>query len=68
MGGALAPHIDGLMTSEDAVREQAIEVAAALGIRKIIPRLIERVTDAKLIPAMRANSLRRWPLSTRRKP
>jgi quinoprotein glucose dehydrogenase len=55
---ALAPQIDILMASEASVREKAIEVAAILGIRKIIPLLVERVADAQLSPTIRATALR----------
>lgn len=54
---ALEPHIDTLMTSEDGVRETTIEVAAGLGIRKIIPMLIQRVGDEQLDPKQRATAL-----------
>jgi quinoprotein glucose dehydrogenase len=40
------------------VREKAIEVAAALGISKIVPRLVQRVADAQLRPTIRATALR----------
>ena len=54
---ALAPQIDGLMMAEELVREKAIEVAAILGIKKIVPMLIARVGDANLSPAIRATAL-----------
>ena len=54
---ALSPHIDSLMSAENEVKEKAIEVAAALGIKKIVPLLIERVNDVELSPALQATSL-----------
>ncbi len=55
---ALSPRIDSLMTAEDVVRERAIEVAAQLGLKKIIPLLVQRVADDQQRPTLRANSLR----------
>lgn len=55
---SLAPQIDSLMTSEDVVREKAIEVAAGLGLKKIVPMLIKRVSDSEKRPSLRANALR----------
>ncbi len=54
---ALSPQIDGLMASEDAVREKSIEVASILGIQKIVPLLFQRVSDAQQSPTIRAASL-----------
>jgi len=54
---ALEPHVDGLMTAEDEVRETTIEVAAGLGIRKIIPMLIERVGNDQLDSSLRSTAL-----------
>jgi quinoprotein glucose dehydrogenase len=54
---ALSPQVEMLMASQDAVREKAIEVAALLGIDKIIPLLVQRVNDAQLPPTVRATAL-----------
>ena len=55
---AMLPHVDTLMASSDRLREKAIGVAAALGIRKIVPRLIKRVANTESTPSVRAPSLR----------
>ncbi|WP_146457958.1 PVC-type heme-binding CxxCH protein [Rubripirellula tenax] len=54
---ALSPQIDLLMTSQESVREKAIEVASELGIQKIVPLLAQRVVDGKLRPSLRATAL-----------
>ncbi len=54
---ALEPHIESLMTSEDAVREAGIEVASTLGINKIAPMLEQRVNNEQLTPDRRATAL-----------
>lgn len=54
---ALSPQIEILMASEESVREKAIEVAAILGIKKIVPLLVARVEDNDLTPSIRASSL-----------
>lgn len=54
---ALGPQIDLLMTSQEKVREKAIEVASGLGISKISPMLAARVNDDKQRSALRAASL-----------
>ena len=53
----LTPQIDSLMTAEPTVREKAIEVASSLGIRKIVPRLVQRVNNKELSAVVRAASL-----------
>ncbi len=55
---SLEPHIESMMSSQDEVRETAIEVSAKLGIQKIVPLLLARVADAQLTPSVRASSLR----------
>ncbi len=54
---AISPQIDILMTSQESVREKAIEVASSLGIKKIVPLLVERVADANQLAPIRAASL-----------
>lgn len=54
---ALSPQIDLLMTSQEKVREKAIEVASGLGITKISPMLAARVVDEKQRSVLRASSL-----------
>jgi quinoprotein glucose dehydrogenase len=54
---ALAPQIEILMASEESVREKAIDVAATLGIKKIVPLLVARVEDTDLRPPIRASAL-----------
>ena len=54
---ALTPQIDSLMSAESSVREKAIEVASALGIRKIAPLLVQRFNDAELSAETRATAL-----------
>ncbi len=53
----LAPQIDLLMSSQEKVREKAIEVASGLGINKIAPMLAARVTDDKQRSTIRASAL-----------
>lgn len=55
---ALAEQLDALMTAEESVREKAIEVASALGLQQIAPRLIRRVEDSGRRPQLRAAALR----------
>ncbi len=55
---ALSPQIENLMSAEEKVREKTIEVAAALGLKKIIPLLVDRIDDEKQRPALRATALR----------
>ncbi|TWU49125.1 PVC-type heme-binding CxxCH protein [Rubripirellula reticaptiva] len=55
---ALTPQIDILMTSQDTVREKAIEVASGLGISKIAPMLTQRIADNKQRSANRATALK----------
>ena len=40
---ALDPQIDALMASQEAIREKAIDVAASLGVKKVVPYLVTRV-------------------------
>ncbi len=54
---ALSPQIESLLASQEIVREKAIEVAAILGINKIVPLLVQRVADVQLSPAVRANAI-----------
>lgn len=54
---AIAPQIDTLMASESSVREKAIDVAAQLGVKKIVPMLVQRIVDDQLSATSRANSL-----------
>ncbi len=39
------------------MREKSIEVASILGIKKIVPLLVQRVANAQQSPAIRAASL-----------
>ena len=55
---ALTPHIDQLMAAQGSVREKGIEVAATLGITKIVPLLVKRVANAQQQPRLRATALR----------
>ncbi len=55
---ALSTRVDALMTANDLVREKAIEVSATLGLKKIVPLLIQRAADTDRSPAVRANALR----------
>ncbi len=55
---AISSQIDGLMASEESVREKVIIVAAALGVRKIIPLLIQHIDDTDLNPTIRATAIR----------
>ncbi len=55
---ALTPQIEILMTSQDGVREKAIEVASGLGIRKITPMLVQRASDPKQKISSRASALK----------
>ena len=54
---ALLPQVDSLMASQESVREKGIEVAAALGIKKIAPLLVTRTRDSQLGPEARATAL-----------
>ncbi|WP_246146300.1 PVC-type heme-binding CxxCH protein [Rubripirellula lacrimiformis] len=54
---ALSPQIDILMTSQESVREKAIEVAAGLGIEKIAPLLSQRVANSDQRSSNRATAL-----------
>ncbi|MGI9470221.1 MAG: PVC-type heme-binding CxxCH protein [Rubripirellula sp.] len=54
---ALTPQIDSLMTAEASVREKTIEVASGLGIKKIVPMLVQRVGDLELTPEVRSTAL-----------
>ena len=54
---ALSARLDELMKKDDAVREKAIEVAAALGIKKIAPLLAKRISDPNQRPDARAGAL-----------
>ncbi|MCG8648318.1 MAG: HEAT repeat domain-containing protein, partial [Pirellulales bacterium] len=54
---ALEPQVDNLMTANGVVREKAIDVAAQLGIKKIVPMLIKRVGDTEQTAELRANAL-----------
>ena len=53
----LEPQLTSLMSGKDAVREKAISIAASLGIKKITPFLIERVSAKTSSPSERANAL-----------
>lgn len=55
---ALTPRIDELMASQEVIRERTIEVAATLGIRKIVPQLVKRVSDPQQRARVRAAALR----------
>ncbi len=55
---ALTPHVDSLMSAEEKVRELTMEVAAQLGIKKIIPLLVQRIEDIEQRPVLRAAALR----------
>lgn len=55
---ALTPRIDELMASQETIRERTIEVAATLGIRKIVPQLVKRVNDPQQRARVRAAALR----------
>lgn len=55
---ALSAQVETLMTADGVVREKAIEIASGLGLKKIIPMLVQRVGDAEKRPTLRANSLR----------
>ena len=54
---ALEPQIDLLMTANEPVRLQAVEVASLLGISKIAGVLATQVSDAKRSDASRAKAL-----------
>lgn len=54
---ALAPHLDTLMMAEEQVKEEAIEAASTLGLKKIVPFLVERVGNSKQRPTLRAAAL-----------
>lgn len=54
---ALQPQIDLLMTSRESVREEAIDVASSLGIKKIVPFLVQRASDDEARSQDRANAL-----------
>ncbi|NND98659.1 MAG: glucose dehydrogenase, partial [Pirellulaceae bacterium] len=56
-GTALLPHIDSLMITDSTVRENMIDVASKLGIKKIAPELSKRVRDDSQSASMRANAL-----------
>lgn len=54
---ALDPQIDSLMIGEPSVREEAIRVASTLGIKKIAPLLVSRISDEQVDTEMRAAAL-----------
>ena len=54
---ALQPRINGLLKSSEAVREKAIQVAAKLGLKSIVPQLAKRVADTAQSPTARASAL-----------
>ncbi|TWT53663.1 Cytochrome c [Rubripirellula amarantea] len=53
----LEPHINSLMTAKNTIREKTISVAASLGIKKIAPSLVARVSDKDGQASERANAL-----------
>ncbi len=55
---ALSPHIDQMMTSQESVREKAIQIASTLGIKKITPLLVKRVANERQRTRLRAAALR----------
>tara|TARA_R110002049_G_scaffold47902_1_gene138436 strand:- start:150082 stop:153423 length:3342 start_codon:yes stop_codon:yes gene_type:complete len=55
---ALQPHINDLIRASASVRDTAIEVAASLGLKSIVPQLAKRVKDKGLGPSVRATALK----------
>jgi quinoprotein glucose dehydrogenase len=54
---AIRPVLAGTFAGSDAVRNEAAQTAAKLGIREVGPLLTEVIRDAKLPPADRADAL-----------
>ena len=54
---AMRTHLGGMLTAPEKVRQKAVEVAAALGIRQIGPMLFELLHDADQPPAVQAQAV-----------
>jgi quinoprotein glucose dehydrogenase len=57
-GDALRPALGGIFASPDNVRQEAAKLAAALGIKEVGPVLMDLVSDSKLSPQVRVETLR----------
>jgi quinoprotein glucose dehydrogenase len=55
---ALQTSLGGIFSGPDGVRKEAASVAAKLGIKEVGPALLEMVSDKKLAPAIRVETLR----------
>jgi quinoprotein glucose dehydrogenase len=55
---ALRPALGSIFTGPNAVRQEAVKVAAKLGIKEIGPALFEMVADTKRPPQVRVETLR----------
>jgi quinoprotein glucose dehydrogenase len=55
---ALRPALGGIFTGPDKVRQQAVRVAAKLGVREIGPALFDLLADTKRPAAVRVETLR----------
>ena len=54
---ALEPQIDLLASAREPVREKMIDVASAIGIKKIVPMLAKRIVDVESRTELRAAAL-----------